>query len=160
MEGGAIISIFLITNQHQWSSMEVPLRCGRQQGLLYEGNSAAPPTWARALEGSPVDPATKTLFAEDQPWGQRVSRWSSGTTEARRGNAESFSFSQKLKVRNFHFHKKWKWFQFDLYCCYPIICVSAWRGLDAESTSNECFKIYYQPLHCSRRTLGTDQKVK
>ena len=71
-----------------------------------------------------------------------------------------FSFSQKLKVRVFHFHKKWKWFQFDLYCCYPIICVSVWRGLDAESTSNKCFKIYYQPLHCSRRTLGTDQKVK
>ena len=158
MEGGAIISIFLITNQHQWSSMEVPLPCGRQQGLLYEGNSAAPPTWARALEGSPVDPATKTLFAEDQ--GDKESVGGAQGRRRREGAIERFSFSQKLKVRVFHFHKKWKWFQFDLYCCYPIICVSAWRGLDVESTSNKCFKIFYQPLHCSRRTLGTDQKVK
>ena len=159
MEGGAIISIFLITNQHQWSSMEVPLPCGRQQGLLYEGNSAAPPTWARALEGSPVDPATKTLFAKDQ--GDKESVGGAQGRRRREGAMQRvFHFHKKLKVRVFHFHKKWKWFQFDLYCCYPIICVSAWQGLDAESTSNKCFKIYYQPLHCSRRTLGTDQKVK
>ena len=31
--------------------------------------------------------------------------------------------------------------------------------VDAESTSNKCFKIYYQPLYCRRRPLGTDQKV-
>ena len=41
MEGGVTISIFLIT------SMEVPLPCGRQQCLVYEVNSAAPPKWAR-----------------------------------------------------------------------------------------------------------------
>ena len=42
--GGAIISIFLIT---RWSSMEVPLPSGRQQGVLYVVNSAAPPKWVR-----------------------------------------------------------------------------------------------------------------
>ena len=74
--------------------MEVPLPCGRQQGLLYEGNSAAPPTWARALEGSPVDPATKTLFAEDQ------------------GDKESVGGAQGRRRREgaidgiFHFHVK------------------------------------------------------
>ena len=97
MEEGAIISIFLITNQHQWSSMEVPLPCGRQQGLLYEGNSAAPPTWARALEGSPVDPATKTLFAEDQGDKESV------------GGVQGRWRREGAMQRVFHFHKNWKW---------------------------------------------------
>ena len=77
--------------------MEVPLPCGRQQGLLYEGNSAAPPTWARALEGSPVDPATKTLFAEDQGDKESV-----GGAQGRRRRVGAMQ-------RVFHFHKNWKW---------------------------------------------------
>ena len=36
--------------------------------------------------------------------------------------------------------------------------VSAWEGLEAESTCNKCFKIYYQHLYCSRRQIGTDHK--
>ena len=87
--------------------MEVPLPCGRQHGLLYEGNSAAPPTWARALEGSPVDPATKTLFAEDQ--GDKESVGGAQGHGGEKGQcreffiftkieSEGFSLSQKVKV--------------------------------------------------------------
>ena len=76
--------------------MEVPLPCGRQQGLLYEGNSAAPPTWARALEGSPVDPATKTLFAEDQGDKESV------------GGAQGRRRQEGAMQRVFHFHKNGK----------------------------------------------------
>ena len=77
--------------------MEVPLPCGRQQSLLYEGNSAAPPTWARALEGSPVDPATKTLFAEDQ--GDKESVGGAQGRRRREGAVEEiFHFHWKVKV--------------------------------------------------------------
>ena len=49
--GGVVInSIFLIT---RWSSMEVPLPCGQQQGVLYVVNSAAPPKWVRGQSGGP-----------------------------------------------------------------------------------------------------------
>ena len=70
--------------------MEVPLPCGRQQGLLYEGNSADRP---RGPEGSTVDPATKTLFAEDQGDKESV------------GGAQGRRRREGAMQRVFHFHK-------------------------------------------------------
>ena len=40
----------------------------------------------------------------------------------------------------------------------PSANILAWEELEAESTRNKCFKIYFQPLYCSRRHLGTDHK--
>ena len=70
---------------------------------MYEGNSAAPPTWARALEGSPVDPATKALFAEDQGdkesvCGAQGRRRREGAMQRVFHSSEGFSLSQKVKV--------------------------------------------------------------
>ena len=78
---------------HQWSSMEVPLPSGRQQGVLYEVNSAAPPMWVR---GQYRDPAKKTRA------GHQGTKESAGGAQGRRRREgaveEIFHFHWKVKV--------------------------------------------------------------
>ena len=74
---------------------------------MYEGNSAAPPTWARALEGSPVDPATKTFLLKTKGTrSQQVELRGDGGEKGQcreffiftKIESEGFSLSQKVKV--------------------------------------------------------------
>ena len=73
---------------------------------MYEGNSAAPPTWARALEGSPVDPATKTLFAEDQ--GDKESVGGAQGHGGEKGQCREFFTFTKIKTEGFSLSQKVK----------------------------------------------------
>ena len=78
-----------LPHHHTTTSKEVPLPCGHQLGwFLYVVNSAAPPMWVRGQSGGPC----KENFGKGD---NRVSRRSSGATEARRGSRGDFSLSLK-----------------------------------------------------------------
>ena len=102
MEGGAIISIFLITRlvTHPSNNMEGAPSSQSSSSPDDDQQGGTPALWSpagvlfeRGSGGSPVDPAKKT-FAKHQG-DNRVSRRSSGATEARRGSRGDFSLSLK-----------------------------------------------------------------
>ena len=122
MEGwSTLFSIFSSDKQEQWIQWRYPCTVVASRipycvKLIQQPRQSGVVVWT-LLEGAQF---AEDLRGQSQLWGD--------------GGAKG----EALEVSTFQ--RKWKLFWFCHYCCFCVICVCTWKGLEAESTSQWIFK--------------------
>ena len=104
-----------------------------------------------------IQPSVSGGSCVDPAWGNPIS-WRSKGTESQQEEVRDDGGAKGKGLGFFTFERKSKLFLFCHYCCFCDIYVSAWRGLEAESTSNKCFKKFPASI-CSRRLVPLHLKL-